>query len=133
MAAATKKKDPKDPSTWPPSDRRRALRRPLIVLKVKLENHTRTFFGYAKNISRSGMFIASVNPERPGSQYQVEIPLPEPIRRTVVCQCQVVWSREYARGQPSEPGMGLRFLDMPADVAEAIDLWARTPTDPPPA
>jgi len=79
------------------------------------------------------MFIASVNPERPGSHYQVEIPLPPPIDRRVVCQCEVVWRREYSRGQPAEPGMGLRFLDMPAEVAEAIDLWARAPSDSPPA
>jgi uncharacterized protein (TIGR02266 family) len=126
------RKDPKDPSTWTPADRRRHLRRPLIVLRVKLDNGTRTFFGYAKNISRSGMFIASVNPERPGDTFRVEIPLPPPVDRRVVCQCEVVWAREYARRADHEPGMGMRFLDMPPELAAAIDDWARAPSDPPP-
>ncbi|MBN2497065.1 MAG: PilZ domain-containing protein [Deltaproteobacteria bacterium] len=115
--------------TRPAADRRKYLRAPLIVLKVKLEGGGRSFFGYAKNISRSGMFIASVNPRDPGSCFQVEIPLPDPLRRKVVCRCEVVWNRSFSERGPYEPGMGLKFLDMPQDVAAAIDEWIRASSE----
>ena len=115
--------DSQTPSTTAP---RKSLRAPLIVLKVKLDDGRKCFFGYTKNISRSGIFIATVNPKEPGSRYQVEIPLPEPINRTLRCTCEVVWKRLYTKGSPYEPGMGLRFTDLEEDLAEAIDRWVRS-------
>jgi uncharacterized protein (TIGR02266 family) len=110
----------------PQSDQRKTLRSPLIVLKVKVDEGKKSLFGYAKNISRSGVFIATVNPREPGSRFMVEISLPEPVSRTTQCQCEVVWKRHFSKKSPYEPGMGLRFLDMPADTAEAIDLWVKS-------
>jgi len=108
-----------------PSDHRKHLRSPLIVLRVKLDDGRKTFFGYAKNISRSGLFIASVNPKEPLERFPVELSLPAPIGRTVRCTCEVVWKRLYSKGDPKEPGMGLKFLDMPEEVAVAIDHWIK--------
>jgi uncharacterized protein (TIGR02266 family) len=104
-------------------DQRRNLRAPLLIQKVKMDDGRRVFFGYAKNVSRSGLFIATTNPRAPGETFQVEIPLPAPINRKVVCQCEVVWKREYARNVPMEPGMGLKFTDMPEDMAKEIENW----------
>jgi len=104
---------------------RKSLRSPLIVLRVKLDDGQKSFFGYAKNISRSGFFIASVNPREPGEHFQVELALPAPVDRSVQCACEVVWKRLYSKGSPYEPGMGLRFLDLPAEVADEIDRWVR--------
>jgi uncharacterized protein (TIGR02266 family) len=104
---------------------RRSLRSPLIVLRVKLDDGHKTLFGYAKNISRSGFFIASVKPQEPGEHFQVELVLPAPIGRRVQCACEVVWKRLYSKGSPHEPGMGLRFLELPEDIADAIDRWVR--------
>ena len=111
--------------TAPLAAPRKYLRAPLIVLKVKLDDGRRSFFGYTKNISRSGIFIASVNPKEPGTRYQVEISLPTPINREIHCTCEVVWKRHYAKGSPYEPGMGLRFIDLNEDVAQAIDQWVQ--------
>jgi uncharacterized protein (TIGR02266 family) len=102
---------------------RKSLRSPLIVLRVKLDDGHKSLFGYAKNISRSGFFIASVKPREPGEHFQVELVLPAPIGRSVQCSCEVVWKRLYSKGSSYEPGMGLRFLDLPEDIAEAIDRW----------
>ncbi|NIQ95978.1 MAG: pilus assembly protein PilZ [Desulfuromonadales bacterium] len=110
-------------------DKRRDLRTPLIVLKVKLDDGNKAFFGYAKNISRSGLFIATVNPKEPGSTFHIEIPLPDPINRSVQCEAEVIWKRHYTRGGPYEPGMGLKFNGMPDHMAELIDLWAQSATD----
>ncbi|PLX98198.1 MAG: pilus assembly protein PilZ [Desulfuromonas sp.] len=104
-------------------NKRKNLRAPILTLRVKLDDGQKVFFGYAKNISASGMFIASVNPKDPGQVYQVEIPLPAPIYKTIQCTCEVIWNRHYDRKCQHEPGMGLQFIDLTADVADDIDRW----------
>ncbi|WP_027716563.1 PilZ domain-containing protein [Desulfuromonas sp. TF] len=107
------------------ANQRTSLRSPLLVLKVKVDDGRKFFFGYAKNISRSGMFIATANPREPGSTFQVDIPFPEPLRRTVRCTCEVVWQRQFKKKSSLEPGMGLKFIDLPEADADAIDGWVR--------
>jgi hypothetical protein len=104
-------------------NRRLSLRSPLIVLKARIDQDKMSFFGYAKNISRGGMFISSINPREPGSQFRVEFPLPTPIDQRVQCDCEVVWKRIYSPKAIYEPGMGLKFLNLPEEIAEAIDAW----------
>ena len=107
------------------SQRRRNLRAPMIALNIIAEDNNRTFFGYIKNISRGGLFIASVNPRDLGSRFNLEISLPTPINRTVRCGCEVVWTRQFSPKSPYEHGMGLRFLDISEEIAELIDAWAK--------
>ena len=104
-------------------NKRKNLRSPILTLRVKLDDGQKAFFGYAKNISATGMFIASVNPKEPGQAYQVEIPLPAPIYKTIQCTCQVIWMRQFEKKSPHEPGMGLKFVDLPHDVAGDIENW----------
>ncbi len=108
------------------SDRRMSLRAPLIVQRVRLDDDRRTFFGYAKNVSRGGLFIGTTNPKGVGSRFLVDIPLPEPINRQVRCKCEVVWQRPWSSRGKLEPGMGLRFVDLPETAASEIDEWIRT-------
>jgi uncharacterized protein (TIGR02266 family) len=117
-------KKPTDADRPRQAHRRRVLSKPLIVLQAKPETRRATFFGYAKNISRGGMFVASVNPPRPGSRFAVEFPLPGADRNRACCQVEVVWNRTFSERGPYEPGMGMRFLDLPDDQAVAIDAWA---------
>ncbi len=102
------------------------LRAPLLVLKVRVEDDGRVFFGYAKNISRGGIFIATTNPREPGTQVKVEIPLPFTAGQAVQCTCEVVWKREFKRKAPYEPGMGLKFVDLPEAVGQGIDAWVQS-------
>ena len=67
------------------ADLRQNLRAPLIIQKVHLTANRSVFFGYSKNISRSGLFIATTNPVEPGEQINLEIPLPAPLAGTVRC------------------------------------------------
>lgn len=113
--------------------RRKNLRSPLIVMRAK-EGHDRpTFFGYAKNISRGGMFIASVNPPDPGRRFDVEFSLPHPFTRKVNCQCEIVWQRTWSTASVYEPGMGIKFVDIPEDSAAAINEWVETTVDASPS
>jgi len=118
-----------DNSQQTPADQRKNLRSPLLILKVKLDDGDKVFFGYAKNISKSGLFIATVNPHDPGSRFQIEVPLPEPLGVSVQCEAEVVWKRHYTRGGPYEPGMGLKFLDISASLGESIDNWVKGSAD----
>ncbi len=105
-------------------DQRRMLRYPLIILKVTEEGRKEHLFGYAKNISRSGLFIQSVNPREPGEQFTISFQIPNTEIR-VRCQCEVVWMRKYHPKVSVEPGYGVRFLDISADVADAIEQWIK--------
>ena len=103
-------------------NKRRYLREPIIVFKIIEEGNQPYFFGYAKNISRGGVFIASVNPRNPGEQFHITFQIP---RTNIMakCQCEVVWTRRYNQGSKLEPGYGVRFLDLPDEVASSIEKW----------
>lgn len=107
------------------AQKRKHLRSPLIILNIINAGGNKTFFGYGKNISLGGVFIGTVNPRELGDRFRLEIPLPAPILKVVQCECEVVWNRQFSKGSSLEPGMGLKFLDMPESDAEAIDRWVR--------
>lgn len=108
------------------ANQRKSLRSPLLVLKVKVDDGRKFFFGYAKNISRGGMFITTSNPKEKGSRFQVEIPLPAPLNLIVRCTCEVVWQRQFRKKSEHEPGMGLKFIDLPEEFSAAIDSWVKS-------
>lgn len=103
-------------------DSRKNLRAPLIVLKVTEDGNRDRLFGYAKNISRSGLFIQSINPREPGDQFTISFELPDS-KIVVKCRCEVVWKRVLQRKEPLEPGYGVRFLDVKENLGKAIDSW----------
>jgi uncharacterized protein (TIGR02266 family) len=103
-------------------DRRRDLRSPMIVFKVKEEDDRGHLFGYAKNVSRSGLFITSINPRSPGEQFTISFHIPETSIK-VRCRCEIVWMRKYDSATKVEPGYGVRFLNIPKETAEAIHSW----------
>ena len=115
----------KEPSDYPvkQEDQRRTLRAPLIVEKIPCADERKTFFGFAKNISRGGLFIATVRPREPGEQFDLELTLPTPEPLVIRSRCEVVWKRHFARKGTFEPGMGLRFLGLPEELSERIDSW----------
>lgn len=104
-------------------NKRRALRSPLIVEKIPCEDGYKTLFGYAKNISRGGLFITTVKPREPGETFLIELTLPTKPLCKVRCKCQVVWKHHFKRKGHNEPGMGLRFLDLAEGDGDRIDAW----------
>ena len=109
----------------PKADLRKNLRAPLIIQKVHIDSERPAFFGYSKNISKSGMFIATTNPIEPGEQINLEFQLPPPLKGTVRCCCEVVWKRPFGTHLPFEPGMGMKFIDMPEEISTQLDQWVR--------
>lgn len=105
------------------SDRRKNLRSQLLVLNVRIESNNKSFFGYAKVLGRSGMFITSVNPKKVGEEFFIEFTLPD---KTVArCKCCIVWRREFVPRSPHEPGMGIKFIDLSEDIRNRIDEWVK--------
>ncbi len=109
----------------PKADLRKNLRAPLIIQKIHLNSDRPVFFGYSKNVSKSGMFIATTNSIQPGEQIELEFQLPAPLKGTARCRCEVVWKRPPGTHLPFEPGMGVKFVDMPEQISEQLDEWIR--------
>ncbi len=105
-------------------DKRKDLRNHLLVLRVRGESKNKVFFGYAKNISKGGMFISSVNPRKVGEEFIIEFTLPRE-KKHIQCRCIVEWSRSYKPKSRNEPGMGVRFLDLENDIKKMIDDWVK--------
>lgn len=112
----------KDPER-PVADLRTNLRAPMIIQKVHIAGSRPAFFGYSKNISKSGMFIATTNSISPGEQLELTFQLPPPLTGSVACRCEVVWKRPIGTHLPFEPGMGIKFLDMPEEISAEINTW----------
>ncbi len=109
-------------------NKRRALRAPLIVEKIPCEDGYKTLFGYAKNISRGGLFITTVKPREPGEKFLIELTLSTKPPCKIRCQCQVVWKHLFKRKDQQEPGMGLRFLDLTEADGDRIESWVEEQT-----
>lgn len=120
-----KKQDPEDQYVLLRSDRRKNLRKQLLVLKIRGEDTKGVFFGYAKTISRGGMFISSVNPKKMGEEFEISFKLDDR-GREIKCRAVVVWIRQYDSLIKQEPGMGIKFLDLDDTTREEIDEWIRT-------
>jgi len=110
-------------TTPPVADQRKNLRAPLVIQKILIGSDRPVFFGYSKSISRSGIFIATSNPLKVGDQIDLQIPLPAPISQTVKCCCEVVWRRPISKKLPFEPGMGLKFMNMPEEISAQLQSW----------
>jgi len=109
------------------ANRRKNLRSHLLVLKIRGEDTRGVFFGYAKTIGKGGLFIASVNPRDVGEKVEISF-TPPGYGKEALCACEVVWRRGFEPGFKAEPGMGLRFTSINAEVAESIDKWVNSET-----
>ena len=109
----------------PTADSRKNLRAPLIIQKVHVDGDRPTFFGYSKNISKSGIFISTTNPIQPGEQIVLEFQLPAPLTGTVRCNCEVVWKRPHGTHLPFEPGVGMKFIDLQIELSDQLDDWIK--------
>jgi len=113
---------------YPPSSKRSHLRAPILVTHVRMGEDRKYFFGYAKNISLSGIFIQTVTPKDVGEEFNIEFILPK-TEITVKCRCRVIWNRRYSEGGKYEPGMGLKFEEIDPVLAAQVAEWVKGHTD----
>ncbi|MFH1018396.1 MAG: PilZ domain-containing protein [Pseudomonadota bacterium] len=108
----------------PAEEKRKSLRVPLRVVRIgaAAAKGAEVFFGYANNISTSGLFILTPNPRERGSKFRLSFVLPNATRDRITCEAEVVWVQNYS-GKGSTPGMGLRFTDLSPAGLQTIDRF----------
>ena len=95
----------------------------LIAFKITGESgQGESFTAYAKNISRGGLFIVSTSPRELGERFHITFQIPN-TDFTIRCQCEVMWMSKYDPETKVEPCYGIRFIDLPEDIAIRIDNW----------
>ena len=104
------------------ADRRAYPRSPVVVREARLISGMEVFFGYAQNISRSGLFIGTTKRRPPGEIYEIQFYLPE-LEKNFRCKAKVIWFRPYRKDSPHPPGLGLEFLELTPEEASVIDQW----------
>lgn len=103
-------------------DRRASPRSPVIVREARCIAGMEVFFGYATDLSRSGLFIGTPKMRPPGAQIEIRFRLPG-VEGEIACLAEVVWTRPFRKDDPLPPGFGLRFLGLSEEAAETIDAW----------
>lgn len=98
------------------------LRSLVLVTPVKIGEEQKCFFGYAMNISRSGLMIHTLTPITVGKEVSIEFTLPGS-DITVKCHSKAVWNRSVARGSARVCRLGLMFIDIDPYVADRVDEW----------
>lgn len=104
------------------SDRRKTLRKQLLVLKIRGSDDNGAFFGYAKVMGRSGMFISTVSPREVGEEFEISFKTPL-TGKEVRCICVVAWMRGFDPKFKEEPGMGIKFVDLDIESRDEIAEW----------
>ncbi len=100
------------------------------TVKLRVDCISRDAFaaGYATNLSRGGLFVASESPLPPDAALELTITLPSSSAR-VRALGRVVWRRERTKSAAAAaPGMGIKFLSMPsADWGRLVEFLAGLP------
>ena len=104
------------------ADRRVYPRSPVVVREARCICGMEVFFGYAQNISRSGLFIGTPKHRAPGSVYEIQFRLPG-VEGEFRCKAKVVWTRRFQADPRLSPGFGLTFVDLPTEEADRIGEW----------
>lgn len=91
--------------------RRRDLRFPILIRQIRLEGGNEVFFGYATNLSISGIYVQTINPKPPGARVTIRFNLPKD-PNPIDCVGEVVWHKDYDSVKCRRPGMGLRFVEV---------------------
>jgi uncharacterized protein (TIGR02266 family) len=92
---------------------RRQWARVLVDLEVDYGNADNFLFAYIRDISATGLFVRTNNPESPGTRLNVRF-APDHRRDALEVEGEVIWINPYRPGCPDNlhPGMGIRFVEL---------------------
>lgn len=100
-------------------DERRGTPRYEVVLKVRYESEQEFQDAVIHNLSSGGVYLATPNPFEIGSEFQLDIELPQTVE-WISGRCKVVWINEIDTEQYPR-GMGVAFLETPPKYKELLD------------
>ena len=97
---------------------RRVAPRYEVVLKVRYETDKAFQEAVIHNLSSGGLYLATQTPFDVGSEFQIEIELPER-NGWIKGRCKVVWVNEIETDQYPK-GMGVAFLETPSGYNDLV-------------
>ncbi len=100
---------------------RASLRKDIPATRVRIVDGGRDLFGFARNISRSGMMIHTAGLCRIGDELGIEFDIPG-LDLSVKCRSRIVW-RQLQGQAVGTAREGLKFLDLDPTHADMIDRW----------
>lgn len=110
-------------------DKRADPRSPIHATQVRMGTEWEYFYGYARNVSRSGLLVYTVRELKVGDEFKIEFTLPD-TDITVRCAAKVMWERSYHQAENHSPRMGVRFSDIDPRTADSIDRWVTSRLNP---
>jgi len=106
------------------ADGRRGTVRVALKAQVDLHSDSNLFTGFGTNISEGGLFVATLSVLPVGTPVDLTFTLPGGTRLAV--QGEVRWIREVNDRTPDVfPGVGVRFVELPTDAAEALHRFVQ--------
>ena len=128
MSAPYDNRDNPIPPVPAEAEKRRDLRIPIRVLRVDTNLRGEVFFGYAKDISTSGLFIETSNPRPVGTRVPLKFSLPQSDAK-IACLGEVIWARDYKGARQPAPGMGIRFVEIAASDSSLLSDFIESESD----
>jgi uncharacterized protein (TIGR02266 family) len=101
-------------------NKRRNIRSPLS-LKVSIECGNESQELFATNLSHEGMFLRTISPFEVGTEMDAFFTIDD--EDPIELKGQVVYIKGLSGEMDSEPGMGIKFLDVPEDIKYRIAFF----------
>jgi Tfp pilus assembly protein PilZ len=92
--------------------------------QVVLKHGNELFLGFARNISRAGIFMHTVRPCRVGEEFHVEFTVPH-LDINVKCRSKVAWSKNPTWIREGISSEGLTFVDIDPQISDMLDGWIK--------
>ncbi len=113
-------------SSAPPHERRGEPRL-LIDLEVDYGNEDNYLFAYIRDISATGIFVRTTEPEPPGTRLNLRF-TPRVEAEPLELEGEVIWINPYRPGRRDNlhPGMGIRFVELTAATRRRLEDFIKT-------
>ena len=101
-------------------DDRRSAPRILVDLEVDYASEDNYLFAYIADISATGIFVRTTNPEGPGTQLNLRFSTVD--SGSLEIEGEVIWVNPYRPGAPDNlhPGMGIRFAGLDDELRDRL-------------
>ncbi|MBW2734365.1 MAG: TIGR02266 family protein [Deltaproteobacteria bacterium] len=103
---------------------RRSSARVVFKTSISFNSDSNFYTGFTDNISEGGIFVATYNELSMGEKIRLDFSLPDggpPIQ----AEGEVRWLREFNPSSDTPPGIGFRFVALPAKDHQRIERFIK--------
>jgi type IV pilus assembly protein PilZ len=117
----------RDPRSHSYGRDRRGEPRVLVDLEVDYGNEDNFLFAYIRDISATGIFVRTTEPEPPGTRLNVRF-TPSGSSDVLELEGEVIWINPYRpeKRDNLHPGMGIRFIGLTDDQRKRLVEFIKT-------